>query len=879
LALQGRVPGIFINQNSGVPGGGITVRIQGQNSIENGNDPLYVVDGVPISSQLPTSFIGGIRGNSGGAYPNNASGNPLSYINVTDIESIEILKDADATSVYGSRAANGAILITTKKGKAGDTKCDINVQQGVSYISRFPQLLNTQQYLAMRKEAFNNDGVPLPDINVTPADNNYDINGFWDTTRQTDWQKVLLGGNAQYTNVSAGVSGGASLTQYVLRGTYTRQTAVFPGDFADQTAAFHVNISNASQNQKFKLSFTGNYLRDNNRLPINDLTSAPASLAPNAPALYNPDGSINWAPNALGVETWINPVAYLLNRYLNKTDNLIGKLEIGYHLLSDLEIKTSFGYTNLRTSELQTSTPNSFRPGVRNSHPRSAFYGQSQQNNWIIEPQMNYHKNIGGSRLNLLLGATVQENSTNAQTIQGTGYNSDELMDDQSAAATLASFGSIDQQYRYYAVFGRAEYNLNKRYLVDASIRRDGSSRFGPGSQFHTFYSVGVGWILTEEDWMKPVTGVLSFAKLRASYGTTGSDQIPDYYFMDLYGLQYTSINYQDIVSTSVNRLFNPYLQWEETKKAQVGLDLGFVNDRILFDLTYQRNRSSNQLLNYQLPELVGFGGITSNFPATVQNSSFEFSSNIDIIKRRQFSWSASLNFTIPRNKLAAFPDIESSAYSSSLIVGKSLSTQMLFHSLGVDPTSGEYVFTDKNGEIVSDPDYLNDRIIYIDLAPRYYGGIQHSVTVGNFQLDILFQYVNQLGSNYSVYSGGLFPGNQFSRFYANQPVTVLDRWQKPGDEAPVAKFSRTGRVSDTYVLGSDYIYKNASYIRLKNASLSWNLPSDWLKSIHFNTGKVFVQGQNLMTISTYKGVDPETQNTNALPPLTTWTMGLNFTF
>jgi hypothetical protein len=299
----------------------------------------------------------------------------------------------------------------------------------------------------------------------------------------------------------------------------------------------------------------------------------------------------------------------------------------------------------------------------------------------------------------------------------------------------------------------------------------------------------------------------------------------------------------------------------------------------LLINLTYQRNRSSNQLLSYQLPNFVGFGDIVSNFPATIQNSSFELSSSIDIIKRSQFSWSTSINLTIPRNKLVAFPNIESSAYADRYIIGSSLTTQLLIHSLGVDPISGEYIYADKKGDPVASPDYFNDRTVHIDVAPRYYGGIQQTFSIAGFQLDILFQYVKQTGINYIISNGIGYPGNYFPRSFYNQPLSVLNRWQKPDDAALVAGFSTTQRLSDSWVGLSDYVYGDASYLRLKNASLSWQLPKSWLKSIRFDGARIFIQGQNLLTLTKYKGVDPESQGFISLPPLTTCAAGLNVTF
>jgi len=303
LALQGRIPGLQITQASGLAGSGVKVRIQGQNSIGFGSDPLYIVDGVPFASQLlPT--INNILGESGKV--NNipsGTGNPLSFINSSDIESIDILKDADATAIYGSRGANGVILITTKKGKAGQTKVDVNIQRGYGQVTRRLDLLNTQQYLQMRREAFTNDGLAIPTTTTVPASDNYDLT-FWDQNKSTDWQKVLIGGTARYTDIHGSVSGGNKNITALIGAAYKKETTVFPGDFADQKGSLHVMINNVSENQKFKISLSGNYLIDNNELPGRDLTSAALSLPPNAPSLYNSDGSLNWATDASGSTTW-----------------------------------------------------------------------------------------------------------------------------------------------------------------------------------------------------------------------------------------------------------------------------------------------------------------------------------------------------------------------------------------------------------------------------------------------------------------------------------------------------------------------------------------------------------------------------------------------
>ncbi len=273
LALQGRVPGLLVTQSNGLPGGGIKVRIQGQNSIRSGTAPLYVVDGVPYPSELPPGVSIGPLGNSGGLENGAAvgTGNALAYINPSDIESIDVLKDADATAIYGSRAANGAILITTKKGKAGKATFDVNLQHGWASITRKLNMLNSRKYLEMRHEAFVNDA-------TTPSTANAPDLFLWDTTRYTDWQKVLIGGTAHYTNINASLSGGTPAIQYLIRGTFQRETSVLPKNFSDRRGSLHFSINSTTTNQKFSFQLLGNYLVDNNHLPVTDLTQYAIAL-------------------------------------------------------------------------------------------------------------------------------------------------------------------------------------------------------------------------------------------------------------------------------------------------------------------------------------------------------------------------------------------------------------------------------------------------------------------------------------------------------------------------------------------------------------------------------------------------------------------------
>jgi len=862
LALEGRVPGLVITQATGFAGSGISVLIRGQNSIQSGNDPFYVIDGVPYISQLLPNLGSGLLGNSG-VTGNTQGGNPLSYLNPSDIESISVLKDADATAIYGSRAANGAILITTKKGKTGATTLDINGQSGWGQVTRKLNLLNTQQYLSMRHDALENDG-------LTPSTTDYDLNGTWDTTRSTDWQRTLIGNTAQYSNINGSVSGGSINTHYLVGGTYHRETLVIPGNFADVKGSLHFAINAASTDQKFQMQFTGSYLIDDNHLPAGDLTNTAMKLAPDAPALYNPDGSLNWQQSS-GASTWSNPLAGLYNSYSIKANNLVSNLTLAYQFLPGFYLRSSLGYTNLQTNEIITGPLVAFAPESRATSQRSAVFGNNNINSWVVEPQAEYKSAFGRSKIDVLAGTTFEQTNSNGLQLSASGFNSDAVLDDIHSASSVSVAGTTANIYKYDAGFARVSYNWDDKYLVNFSGRRDGSSRFGPANKFHDFGALGVGWIFSQEDFVKDKAPILSFGKIKASYGTTGNDQIGDYQFLSLYSPTSASVPYQGITGLAPTGLTNPYLQWESTKKLSVGLDLGLLHDRAVLNTTYYVDQSSNQLLGYALPIITGASSITKNFPATVRNSGWEFSLSTTNLRSKDFSWSTNINLTIPRNKLVAFPNLASSSYASTLVIGKPVSILHLYHMTGVDPASGIYEFGDGHGQISNIPDtnYQTSRSVLGELTPKFYGGLGNTFRYKGLELDVFLQFLKQKAINYFFGSLPGFVGT-------NQPTTVLDAWRKPGDIAPVQRYNSDFSLAESYVdaIGSDGAFKDASFIRVKNISLSWQLPVTWKNKIHMRSADLYIQAQNLFTFTRYKGLDPETLNSTSLPPLRVLTIG-----
>jgi TonB-linked SusC/RagA family outer membrane protein len=858
LALAGRVPGLFIQQTSGVPGSEIEVTVQGNNSMANGNEPFYVVNGIPY----PSRTIGDLTGT---ATP--YGGSNFSYINPADIESITILKDADATAIYGSRAANGAILITTKQGKAGKTVVDIRSQTGWGKITRRLNLMNSAQYVEMRKEAFKSAG-------MTPGDADYDINGVWDQTRNTDWQDVLVGGTAKFTDIQTSVSGGNTNTQFRAGGGYSRQTTVYPGDLDDKKVSLNFNVNHTSTNQRFRFTLSGSYLQDENRLYTVDLMGAAVTLAPNAPALYNIDGTLNWGQIGNSTTyTFDNPLAGTFKKYNGKTYNLLSNALVGYEILPGLELKSTFGYNRITTEEKNINPQTSFRPD-KTYLKRSSNFANGYIASYIIEPQLTYNKQLFGGKLEALLGGTIQDNGNARKSFNTTGYTTDRQMENELNATKITLAINTQSTYRYSALFGRINYRFKDRYVLNLTARRDGSSRFGSENLFNSFYSVGGAWLFNQEKFVRKLIPVLSTGKLRVTYGTTGNDQIGDYGYLNLYDTYYADIPYQGIKGLSANGFYNPYLQWEETRKINLGVDLGFFNDGITLTTNYFRNRSSNQLLNAPVPGYTGFGTFRKNLPATLQNTGWEFLLTVNPFKKSDFRWTSSVNLTIPRNKLVAYPGLAESSDANRFVIGQPANIIKAFHYLGVDPQTGLFTFMGADGKATSNPGDPTDKTSLVNLNPKFYGGFYNSFDYKGISLDVLFQFVRQKGLNYRY---GDYPGIVIM----NQPATIQNHWRTQGDQAFYQKISTDlDNVGNgiSAISQSDAAYSDASYIRLKNISLSYTLPGAWMQKAHISQARFFAQGQNLLTFTNYYGSDPESLVTAGLPPLKMYTIGLQLT-
>ena len=847
-ALQGRVAGLDIVPTSGVPGSSFTVRIRGTNSISSGNDPLYIINGVPYTSS-PMSFFetsGGVQG---------LGASPLNNLNPADIESIEILKDADATAIYGSRGANGVILITTKKGRSGATKLDADVYFGLGRVPNKVTLLNTEQYLEMRREAFENDS-RTPTLSSAP-----DLLS-WDTTRYTDWQDELIGGTAYITNAQLTLAGGSESTQFRIGSGYRRETTVFPGDNSNQRASFTMAINNSSAGGKLNTDLSVNYSFLKSNMLIEDLTMMALRLPPIAPPLFDNTGNLNWNGWTSNLE---NPLAYTRRPFDAKTRNLIANGAITYTILDELHAKVNLGYTNTMYDVVNVIPISAISPSA--AQVNNSRFGRSEFNNWIVEPQINWKPKWGNGQFDVLFGATFLDQKTEGLAQYASGFTSEALMKNIAAAAQVGNGTNYYTQYRYQALFGRINYDYKSRYIINLTGRRDGSSRFGPGRQFAFFKAVGAAWIFSNEAFVRNALPFLSYGKLKVSYGTTGNDQIGDYQFLDSYA---TSSEYNGVVGLSPDRLYNPNFAWEENRKFELGVELGAIDDRVLMSLSYYRNRSDNQLVGQPLAPTTGFASIQVNFPAVVENTGVEIELNSSNISNPVLTWTTTFNFTIPHNELISFPNIENyPEYERLYVVGEPLTIVKLYHYTGIDPVTGLHTVADVNGDGTFD---FQDRQIPKLRGRRYFGGLQNRLTFRGFQLDLLFQYVNQQGYDY-IQTTGLAPGT-----IANQPVAVLDRWQREGDKASFQRYTTTG--SGLTAFGTLYAYSDAqvtdaSFLRLKNLSLSYEFSDNVLKRVKVARIRLYVQAQNVVTFTQYKGLEPEFPGRPQLPALRTFTIGM----
>lgn len=868
MALVGKVPNMIITPTTGHASGAVKVEIRGRGVINSQlpSEPLYIIDGNPFTylsingqSNYQTGSMGAIQSSSFFNITNGQS--PLFNINPANIESIEVLKDADATAIYGSRGANGVIIITTKKGKSGPTRISANVSQGINKVIRKWDLLDTKDYVKMRKEAFKNDGIE-PTITNAP-----DLM-VWDTTRYNDWQKELLSGVGKVTTVNLDISGGDNNTQFRMSPSYNRSTDIMTVSGSNQRASMLASINNTSFNNRLKtnMQIMYAYSQVNTRNMV-----ANVLIPPNAPAIYDQNGNLNYKEwNDAGISGF--PFSGLGQSSLYTTKTLTSSLNIFYELMNGLQIGTLLGYNNGRNNTRNMAPISSLNPL---DNPTGYMdMGFSDNQNWNIEPQLNYTRPLGPGTLSVFLGGTLTSNTANSQTTIGQGYDDDNLLgtiDMAPVKSMMTRYG----EYRYAAVSARVNFQTQK-YGINLSGRRDGSSRFGPGKRFGSFGAIGLFWIASEEEWIKKVLPTpVSFLKFRGSYGITGSDGVPDYGYLSLWSNKkndWPLFPYGGITPLVPQFAVNSNYQWQTDHKLELATELGFFENRLTLELAYYRNRVGNQLTAYPTPMYTGFTEVTANWPATLQNSGWEFKVNFELMKKADFSWTMNINGGWNKNILLKYPDLALSPYASRYRIGKSVNDVHLYHYIGIDPMTGKYAFEDynKNGYIDNNNELgTDDRYIIRNMDPKFTGNMMHSFAYKNLSISFTFFYKNGYGRDPYLNS------NERAGTMTNIPYEIYkNRWQRPGDHAAYTRLT-TNSSEASLITESDISFTDASFLRLQNVALYYRLPEQIMKgkqlSIHLNA-------QNLWLLTKFKGLDPEIQSIG-MPSQRTVTAGLSLTF
>ena len=876
-SLQGRVPGMLVTETSGKPGSSFFVQVRSLNTLSGGSasspiviaaggQPLYIIDGVeyPANGTLPMINFPG--------FPQaEIYGNALNYLDPTMIESINILKGADATSIYGSRGAFGVILITTKKAKSGMPSLTVNYVQGFSTLGVSPKLLNTQQYLALRHNAFTNDG-------TKPGSTDYDVNGTWDSTQNHDWTKFFLGSHAPTTRLNATYTGGTANSNYLLGANFSSVGNIERSKGSVRQGGMNFSLNTATNDKKFLMALSGSYSTNrDNTVPVDFSGGYGMTQAPDAPDAFLPNGKLNWADGN-------NPAAALNALYSNNTDNLIANTTLTYTPVAGLSFTATGGYNLLSTKEFEAKPSSFFNPATFTASQAFSAINFYTIRVLSADPRAEFIHTWGKGRLDVIAGGSLRDQVNQRHYIAGFGFATDELLLDPTnapAANEITAYTVLPR--RYIGGFTVINFRWADKYILSLNGRRDGSSVFGNNRQFGNFGSVAGAWIISEEPWFKGLRKVVDFLKIKASYGLVGGSAIGPYAYLSTYGL--SSNTYEGGVGLFPQNLANPYLHWETNKNFEAGLNFDLFKGRVNVDATYYTDKVGDQLTSQPLASITGFTQFVVNTPAVIRSYGAEFMVVTKNIQSKDFSWSSKINLTIPRTKLLAFPGLGNLLNNVNYAIGKPITGIKVLRYAGVDPATGVYNFYNAAGQkgeytpflspVQLDP--VKDRTEFVDRAPKWYGGILNTLTYRNFSLDFLISVTNRMGPNYLAYSS--YPLGWSN---TNIPVDIAEkRWMKPGDLTTVPKASAgiKGLLDQGNFINSTGAYSDATYARLQNLSLGYRLPARLIQKWHMTNLAVYVAGQNLLTVSKYKGLDPESMIANHMPPLRVFTGGLTVGF
>jgi TonB-linked SusC/RagA family outer membrane protein len=886
-ALQGQAPGIQITAPTGQPGAGINVRIRGNNSISLTNSPLYVIDGVQI---LPTYDqelgIG------------NQRPNPLNSLNPNDIESIDVLKDGAAAAIYGLRASNGVVVITTKRGKAGKAQVGFSVYYGVQQLRRKIPVLNSREFAQYFNEAQAAAGNP-------PAFTNLDSIPY-----NTDWQDAIYR-NGPIQNYQISLSGGNERTKYYVSGGYFKQTGIMLNSGFDRYS-FKLNLDQQMSTRfrlgtSLTLSRTFNNTSVRSELGLQNSGTVLGALAqiPTIP-IRNPNGTYAINP----FQQLDNPVGNLLETH-NAANiyQAIGNLYGEFDILKNLTLRSALSL-DFRT-QLENQFISRDYPGTQNASAAtrgSARTGMNQQVVWLWENTLTYNPDLGQNHgLTLLAGQSVQESDRFTSSASVTGFPSN-AVPYLSAGTQFTQPSSYQDQWGLMSYFVRAIYNYQERYLATLSVRADGSSRFAAGSRFGYFPALSLGWRISKEPFF-PQKKWLGETKIRLSYGANGNQEIGAYQRFSTYGSGYNYAGTNGIQGgIAPSQIGNNQLRWETTGQYNAGIDAAFFDNRLTLTFDAYLKRTTNLLTNVPLPFNAGAQSnqIIQNV-GEVQNKGIEIGINSTNIQSQTggINWTTNFNFSLNRNQVIDIGTLRNEAGQQvdRTIVGDFTITQKgaplgsfygyvvqgIFQSANEisqaatqpnNPQPGDIRFTDLNGDGVID---ANDRTIIGNPNPKFFAGLTNTLTYKGFELSVFFQgsYGNDIYNQNRVNIEGM--SDPF-----NQTARVLNRWTPTNTNTDIPRAVRydpnqNNRFSSRFV-------ESGTYTRLKNLTVAYNFQSKLLQRLSVSSARIYLTGQNLITFTSYTGYDPEVsadpfssvgfgRDYGVYPQARTYTAGINFNF
>jgi TonB-linked SusC/RagA family outer membrane protein len=854
--LQGKAAGVYINSQSGKLGQAVTVRIRGTSSISAGSQPLYVVDGIPITSNNQSQYGGNT--------------NPLVDINPNDIESIDVLKDASAAAIYGSRAANGVILITTKRGKAGKTSITVNYQAGVSEETNRVKMLNSEQYakLILQAAAYSDDFdgyLPTdPDSYTTYANSmmSYHSYGQWDTDpkKSYDWQDQAFQ-KAGYNQVDVQLSGGSESTKFFGSLQYLDQEGIIVGNRLNRITG-RLNIDHKA-NDWLSFGFSMGLTRTlNERLPNDNAFSNPlqsVALLPMTP-FKDPDTGLpsGAPPGDINVGLYYNPrlsidYADFVTEGFRNLSNTYAQIKI----MNGLNFRSELGIDLLNQREegyWQTQTQRDVAEATNGLGENYAtFVTNYNTNNYF-----NYTKDFGKLSADVVLGMQYQQSRSLFNFVAGQGFPSDSYKKIASAA-TKSDGSSTESNYRFNSIFLRTNLKYNNRYLLSFSVRRDGSSRFGSNSRYGYFPAASAGWVLTEEGFLKGVKA-LSFLKLRASFGRVGNAEIGDFPQLGLFA---GDGGYAGTAGQRPTQLGNPDLKWETTDQVDVGFDFGFFNNRLSGEIDYYEKNTSGLLLNVNVPATTGFTSQVRNV-GKLQNKGFEIVLNTNNFVGK-FKWNTSFNFSHNQNKVVDIQgQVIEASFFNRVMEGQPVGVYYTVEWAGVNPDNGDAQFykntTNPDGSIdrtkVGPSGYSTaQRVAVGNPNPKYLLGLSNNFSYKG--LDLSVQLNGVFGNDLNTYGMGRYSSASM-RFEDNNTADQLAAWTTPGQKTDIPQarlfFNNGAQLSSRYV-------QDGSFVRVRNITLGYNLPSSLISKVKISRLRVYGSVLNAFTFTNYTYWDPEVNN------------------